>query len=101
MIPAWTRHPEELGTVDAHVVRCIAGELDRVSLVHMTRSIGVDGLRRMHDLLTRHTEMNSEQLRSLSMLERHRIADDIVIAESEAASTMPGDLAPLRTCDPS
>jgi hypothetical protein len=92
--------PEDLGALDACVVRCIAGEFDRATLMRNTQGTGADVMRRMQNLVTRHAHIDIEQLRALSMFERHRIANDIVIAASEFVSTMPGALAPLRKCDP-
>lgn len=94
----WTVQPDELGAVDAFVVRCIAGEIDRLSLIRATRIAGVDGLHRMQDLVARHARISLEQLRTLPRSERRQVANDIVIAESDAGLTMPGELAPLRTC---
>ena len=88
--------PVELGEVDREIIRCIAGELTCESLAWSTRRAGVDAQRRMAALLSRHLNMNREDLFALEARERTRLASYIVTAEMEERDTMPGVLAPLR-----
>ena len=97
---SWIASPDDLGAFDATVVRCIAGEFDENFLVRATKTSGVDTRRRMATLISKHCQMNIDELQGMGAIQRQRMANDIVLAEMDERETMPGILVPLRTLNP-
>jgi hypothetical protein len=96
---AWTSSPDELGTFDSSVVRCIAGEFNQLTLARSAQSAGVDLRRRMAGLVSKHCRLTVDELGALGVGERRRLANEILLAEMDERETMPGELVPLRTRD--
>ena len=92
----WSVAPEELGTFDAAVLRCIAGELSESSMMRLTGQAGLNLRRRMALLVQRHHAMRIEDLARLQPDVRRRLATDILRAEIDERDTAPGELVPLR-----
>lgn len=77
----WTVSPDELGVLDASIVRYIAGVLTDD---FMERMLGADNFgvrRRLSALMQKHSPLTSGDLVMMSGERRHRLAEDIIASE--------------------
>ena len=93
----WMIPPDEMGSFDCSVVRCIAGEFDESFLDRVTEAAGVDVRLRMAVLLQKHFHLKVDDLHGMDATKRRQLANDIVVTEMEERQTMPGPLVQLRT----